>query len=210
MATDTAVLTANIPRCSFVTDHRAGNEVFTIEDYTDEHKLILQTIDEFGHNEIVPAGGSIEETFDGPLAKERKVVAQAKKLVHFTIGQALEKYGSKTIFETQEAVAAIADMMMRIYAMDSAVIRAEKIAKQFGAGKAALAVAMARVAFTQAVDDICAISRRIVAAAAEGEKLATLLTYYEKLTKYVPFDTIQARQLITQRLVENGKYTVGV
>src|SRR3979411_330225 len=53
MAT-TAVPQSKISGGSFLLEERKPNDVFTPEDFTDQHRLIAQTAEEFAVNEIVP------------------------------------------------------------------------------------------------------------------------------------------------------------
>src|SRR5436189_4345000 len=88
----------------------------------------------------VLAGPSSGEEIDGPLAEERKLVLQAKKLGLFAAGAATQKY-MQAIQDQQEIMGAIADMVIESYAMESAVLRAQKIASSQGgsAGTARIA-----------------------------------------------------------------------
>jgi hypothetical protein len=54
MATTTAVPQAKISGGSFLLEDRKPDEVFTPEDFTEQHLLIGQTAEEFAINEIVP------------------------------------------------------------------------------------------------------------------------------------------------------------
>ena len=63
-----------------------------------------------------------------PLAEERKLVKSAKKLGLFVAGAATQKY-MQAIQDQQEVMGAIADMIIETYAMESAVLRAQKIAE---------------------------------------------------------------------------------
>ena len=92
----------------------------------------------------VLSGPSIGEEMEGPLAEEHKLVAQAKKLGLFAAGAATQKY-MQTIQDQQEIMGAIADVVIEIYAMESAVLRAQKIIRNNGDSPAALPVAMTRV-----------------------------------------------------------------
>src|ERR1700726_3455400 len=97
----------------------------------------------------VLAGPSAGEELDGPLVDERKLVAQAKKLGLFVAGSATQKY-MQAIQDQQEVMGAIADMTIEIYAMESAVLRAQKMVEgvsssQQGEAAAALPIAMTRV-----------------------------------------------------------------
>ena len=74
----------------------------------------------------VLAGPSVGEELEGPLAEERKLVAQAKKLGLFAAGAATQKY-MQAIQDQQEVMGAIADMVIETYAMESAVLRAQKM-----------------------------------------------------------------------------------
>ena len=54
MATTTAVPQTKISGGSFLLEDRKPDEVFTPEDFTEQHLLIGQTAEEFAVNEIVP------------------------------------------------------------------------------------------------------------------------------------------------------------
>src|SRR5260370_42233765 len=69
----------------------------------------------------VMSGPSLGDEIEGPLAEERKLVAQAKNLGLFVSGAATQKY-MQTIQDQQEVMGAIADMTIEIYAMESAVV----------------------------------------------------------------------------------------
>jgi alkylation response protein AidB-like acyl-CoA dehydrogenase len=157
--------------------------------------------------EEVLSGPSVGEEVEGPLAEERKLVAQAKKLGLFAAGSATQKY-MQAIQDQQEVMGAIADMTIETYAMESAVLRAQKIVERSGAAAAALPIAMTRVYLSQAMDKIEAASRRIIAAVAEGDMLRTQLAILRRLAKYEPFNTIGLRQQIAQKVIERGKYTL--
>src|SRR5438874_10890605 len=92
----------------------------------------------------VLAGPTTGEELEGPLAEERKLVGQAKKLGLFVAGAATQKY-MQAIQDQQEVMGAIADIVIESYAMESAVLRAQKIVESKGEAATALPIAMARV-----------------------------------------------------------------
>ncbi len=155
----------------------------------------------------VLSGPTMGEEMEGPLADERKLVAQAKKLGLFAAGSATQKY-MQAIQDQQEVMGAIADMTIETYAMESAVLRAQKLAESRGEKEAALAIAMTRVYLTQAMEKIEASAKRVIAAVAEGDMLRTQLAILRRLAKYEPFNTIELRQQIAQRAIEVGKYSL--
>jgi butyryl-CoA dehydrogenase len=155
----------------------------------------------------VLSGPSVGEEIEGPLAEERKVVAQAKKLGLFIAGSATQKYMA-AIQDKQEVMGAIADMTIEIYAMESAVLRAQKMVEQKGEASAALPLAMTRVYLTQAFEKVEAVAKKVIADVAEGDMLRTQLAIVRRLAKHEPFNTIALRQQIAQRTIEAGKYSL--
>jgi len=155
----------------------------------------------------VLSGPSLADDLEGPLADERKLVAQAKKLGLFAAGSATQKY-MQAIQDQQEIMGAIADMTIETYAMETAVLRAQKIAETKGESAAALPIAMTRVYLTQAMDKIESAARKVIAAVADGDMLRTQLAILRRLAKYEPFNTIELRQQIAQKMIERGKYTL--
>src|SRR6202158_569231 len=160
----------------------------------------------------VLSGPSAGEEIDGPLAlsDERKLVAQAKKLGLFVSGAATQKY-MQAIQDQQEVMGAIADMTIEIYAMESAVLRAQKIVEGASSSKqgeaaAALPIAMTRVYLTQALEKVEAAAKKVIADVAEGDMLRTQLAIVRRLSKHEPFNTIALRQQIAQKTIEAGKY----
>src|SRR6202522_3956899 len=120
----------------------------------------------------VLSGPSNGDEIDGALAEERKLVTQAKKLGLFAAGAATQKY-MQAIQDQQEVMGAIADMTIETYAMESAVLRAQKIVEQKGEASAALPLAMTRVYLTQAMEKIEAAAKKVTAAVAAGALLRT-------------------------------------
>jgi alkylation response protein AidB-like acyl-CoA dehydrogenase len=155
----------------------------------------------------VLSGPSSGDDIEGPLAEERKLVGQAKKLGLFVAGAATQKY-MQAIQDQQEIMGAIADMTIETYAMESAVLRAQKITESKGSEAAAIPVAMARVYLTQAFEKVEAAARKVISAVAEGDMLRTQLAILQRLAKYEPFNTIELRQQIAQKVIERGKYTL--
>jgi butyryl-CoA dehydrogenase len=151
--------------------------------------------------------GTTEEGEEGPLAQEHKLVATAKKIGLFAAGIATQKY-MQAIQDQQEIMGAIANMVIETYAMESAVLRAQKLAARNDEAGAALAVAMTRVYMSGAMEKIESAARLVIAACAEGDMLRSQLAILRRLCKYEPFNTLALRRTIAQRVIETGKYMV--
>ena len=155
----------------------------------------------------VLSGPSQSDGLDGPMPEERKLVSAAKKLTLFAAGSASQKY-MQGIQDRQEIMGAIADMVIETYAMESATLRAQKIASTKGQAAAALPIAMTRVYLSQAMEKIEAAAKKIIAAVAEGDMLRTQMAILRRLAKREPFNTIELSQQIAKKMVERGKYAL--
>jgi alkylation response protein AidB-like acyl-CoA dehydrogenase len=153
----------------------------------------------------VMAGPSPKEDLEGPLAGEFALLDSAKKLTLFAAGAATQKYMAK-IADEQEVMGAIADMIIEVYAMESGLLRAEKLAG--GKANSEIAVAMARIYAAGAFDKIELAARKIIAAVAEGDMLRTQLTILRRLSKHDEVDTIALRRQVARHVIQAGKYTL--
>jgi alkylation response protein AidB-like acyl-CoA dehydrogenase len=149
--------------------------------------------------------GTKDEDTEGLLIEERKLVAAAKKIGLFAAGVATQKY-MQAIQDQQEIMGAIANMVIETYAIESAVLRAQKLAARNGETGAANAIAMTRVYMTGAIERIESAARTVIAACAEGDMLRSQMAILRRLCKYEPFNTIALRERIAQRVIETGKY----
>ncbi|MFZ0806693.1 MAG: acyl-CoA dehydrogenase family protein [Candidatus Sulfotelmatobacter sp.] len=151
--------------------------------------------------------GTAEEPEDGPLAVERKLVATAKKIGLFAAGIATQRY-MQAIQDQQEIMGAIANMTIESYAMESAVLRAQKLALRNGEANTALPIAMTRIYMAGAMDRIESAARMVVAACSEGDMLRSQLAILRRLGKYEPFNTVALRQMVAVKVIERGKYVI--
>ena len=155
----------------------------------------------------VLSGPTTSEEVEGPLADERKLVANAKKLGLFAAGAATQKY-MQAIQDQQEVMGAISDMVIETYAMESAVLRTQKLIKRNGESLSSLPIAMTRVYLSSAMEKIEAAAKKVIAAVAEGDTLRTQLAILRRLAKHAPFNVIELRQQIAQKLLDAGKYVI--
>jgi alkylation response protein AidB-like acyl-CoA dehydrogenase len=155
----------------------------------------------------VLSGPSSSEEVEGLLAEEHKLVASAKKLGLFAAGAATQKY-MQAMEEQQEIMGAIADMVIEIYAMETAVLRSAKIAAAKGESVAALPIAITRVYLSQSIEKIESAARKIITAVADGDMLRMQLAILRRLGKHQPYNTIELRQQIAQKVIERGRYSI--
>jgi alkylation response protein AidB-like acyl-CoA dehydrogenase len=142
---------------------------------------------------------------DSLLATEQKLAQNAKKVALMTLGTAAQKY-MMGLSDQQEILMSVADIIMDTFAMESAILRARKMAGVQGEKAVALQLDMTRVFCNDAVERIEADAKNTLAAMAEGDELRTLLAALRRFTKMTPMNTVAARQRIANAMIEANRY----
>src|SRR5918998_1456849 len=153
---------------------------------------------------LSPSLSSFDED-EGVLAAEMKLAQNAKKVALMTLGTAAQKYMAK-LADEQEILMGVADITMDVYAMESAILRAQKLAANKGEEAAARYLDMTRVFCNDAVERIEAKAKNTLAGMSEGDELRTLLAALRRFTKLQPMNTIAARQRIADDLIAANKW----
>ncbi|HKV03853.1 MAG TPA: acyl-CoA dehydrogenase family protein [Candidatus Acidoferrales bacterium] len=153
------------------------------------------------------SGPAFEETAPGAFAEEERSLAQAKKIFLLAAGTAVEKFREK-LGEHQEIVAALSNIVMDIYAVESSLRRTQKASAARGeAAGAAAPMADATRAFAyDAMDRIEKEARTALAATAEGDTLATQLAALRRLAKHAPIDTVALRRSVANAVLAQDRY----
>ena len=155
----------------------------------------------------VLSGPSTGEEAEGDLNTERALVANAKKVGLFAAGVASQRYMME-LAEQQEVMAALADIIIEVFAMDSVLLRTLKLIQSGGESGSALPIAMTQVYLSEAMAKIEVAARKVVAAASEGDNLRIQTTILRRLLKHDPTNTISLRQQIAARVIDAGKYVI--
>ena len=145
------------------------------------------------------------DTDESLLATEMKLAQNAKKVALMTLGTAAQKY-MLALADQQEILMGVADIITDAYAMESAILRAQKLAAAQGEEFAARYIDMTRVFSNDAVERIEAHAKNTLAAMSEGDELRTLLAALRRFTKLTPMNTIAARQRIADVLIKANRY----
>jgi alkylation response protein AidB-like acyl-CoA dehydrogenase len=153
---------------------------------------------------LSPSMPSLEDD-DNALANELRLLRNAKKVALMVLGTAAQKY-MMALAEQQEVLLGAADIIMDVYAMESAILRAQKLAAAKGEDEAALHLDMTRVFCNDAVGRIEAAAKDTLAAMSEGDELRTLLAALKRFTKNTPINTVAARQRLAEAMIRANKY----
>lgn len=152
----------------------------------------------------VMAGPIEKEERGGPLSDEYALLSNAKKITLFAAGAASQKY-MQQLADQQEIMAAIADMIIEVFAMESAILRADKISAK---SAVEVPVAMARIYSSTAMEKIELAARRVIGSVAEGDGLRVQVAILRRLAKHDPIDTIALRRKVAAHITQAGKYSL--
>jgi alkylation response protein AidB-like acyl-CoA dehydrogenase len=148
-----------------------------------------------------------EELPDTLFAGERAALTNCKKAIVAVLGSAALKYGNKAS-EQQEVLAAASDMIMDVFAMESAILRTEKLASSKGESNIALQTDAARVFASDAIQRVERNAKTAIAAMAEGDDLRMMLGVLRRYMKSTPYNTVAARRRIADSIIEAGRYNL--
>ena len=155
----------------------------------------------------VMSGPSMPEEHEGPLAAEYQLLANARKLALFAAGVASQKY-MQALADQQEIMGALADCITEVYAMESCILRAEKLRMTRGVAAAKQAVAMTQYYAAKAFQTVDLAARKVIAAVAEGDMFRTQMAILRRLAKHEPTNTIAIGRQIAGAVIAAGRYTL--
>jgi len=151
------------------------------------------------------AGPSFEETPEGVLAEEARVIANTKKMFLQAAGGAVQKFREK-LADEQELIGALANMVMEIYAMESCLLRAQKAAAAKGEAATSGMIDAARVFIADAAERVDHEAKRAIAAVHEGDMLITQMAVLKRFGKRPAVDTIALRRRIAAAVQAQDRY----
>ena len=157
-------------------------------------------------DEVMSAAGAAESPH-GPLGEEHKMLAAERKLALFAAGAASQRYG-QALAEQQEVMGALADCIMEVFALESCLLRAEKLRAKRGDGAAAQAIAMTRYYAVKSLRKVETAARKVIGAVAEGDMARTQAAIFRRLARYEPADVVSVGRQIARQVLAAGRYYV--
>jgi alkylation response protein AidB-like acyl-CoA dehydrogenase len=151
------------------------------------------------------AGPSFEEAPEGLLADEARVVANAKKMFLQAAGGAVQKFREK-LAEEQELVAALSNIVMEIYAMESCLLRAQKAAAAKGESAVQTMIDATRVFISDVADRVDHEAKRALAAVHDGDMLATQVAVLRRFSKRAAINTVGLRRNVAAAVQSQDRY----
>jgi butyryl-CoA dehydrogenase len=140
----------------------------------------------------------------GVLARESQVLAAVKKITLFAAGVASQRFNTG-LQDQQEVMADLADMIAQVYALESALVRARKIAEA-RKSTAEVAGAMTGLLADETMGVAEQAARRGLAACAEGDMLRTQLAILRRLARSTPANAVELSRTVARHCIHAEKY----
>jgi hypothetical protein len=137
-------------------------------------------------------------------SEEARLVRNAKQIALLTLGVAYEKYGVQ-LEKQQEVIMNISDIITEVFAMESSLLRCQKLA---AAGQGTNASDFCSVYLRDAITRIETFSRAVLSACSEGDGLHKRLTALRSYADHEPVNSVALRRKIAARLLSAEKYMV--
>jgi len=131
----------------------------------------------------------------------------AKKIFLMVGAQAVQKYQTK-LEQEQEVLSHLADIMISVFAMESALLRTRKLIAGSGEAKARNAIDMTTVFIHEEFAKIENWSKEALSSMETGDMLRTQLSILKKLTRHSPANTLGLKRQIAARVIAAEQYVV--
>ena len=141
---------------------------------------------------------------DEPLGRETEVLSKTRKITLFAAGVASQRFMTN-LEEQQEIMADLADMISQVYALESALVRARKMAAA-GRSTAEAAVAMTGLLADETMGLAEQAARRVLAACGEGDALTTQLAILRRLARHTPADVVSLSRTVARHAIAVERY----
>ena len=149
---------------------------------------------------------SFDELDDSvPFAAEKALVANLKQAFLVLAGSGVQKFMDK-IKDEQEILLAVADLAINIFAIESALLRAEKIVPNLSESKKISVNAAVKVFTFNGAEKGAAAARRAAYYIEEGDALTILLSGIRRFTRYDATGLLKAKRLLAAAALEMDKY----
>jgi alkylation response protein AidB-like acyl-CoA dehydrogenase len=153
----------------------------------------------------------LEPSFDEPEDKEIAQLENLKKLALAVLGLAAQKYTTK-VEQEQEVLGVAADLLIDLYAAESALLRSRRLQAVHSTGglaanfKGSVYADMAQLYIYQAIDRAQAGALSVLPRLVEGDEMRVMASAARRLTKHDPTDLVEIRRRIAAKVLEADGY----
>ena len=150
----------------------------------------------------IPSFDTPSETF---FAEEKKVLQNLKKSILMIAGTAAQKLGDKIALE-QEIMMNIANMIIEVYMLESALLKTEKLVHKDGNEVHDEKISMCISYLHHAVEEVRKNGKEALFALLEGDEQKMLLMGLKRFTKVQATNLKEHRRKIAKKMIEENEY----
>ncbi len=155
----------------------------------------LMSIPEFGNEE------------EGIFASEQKEIQNMKKCILMVAGAATMKL-KESLQQEQEIIMNIADMAIETFVAESTLLRVMKLTDKQGEDNVKVQATMMRCYLNDAIDKVAKCGKEAINSFADGDEQKMMLLGLKRFTKSEPFNSKDARRLVADKLIGDGRYSL--
>ncbi len=165
----------------------------------DALKVLMDTSDDKWGN------SNVNTETQAPVEIAGKVMDVSRKIYGSALAKVFDKYKNDLANE-QELSSILADMVIDLYGMDSALIRTKKMIDKNGENKADLAIKITQTYIHEAFNRIAENAKKCLTAVETGNDLIVLLSKIDEFSRKFMINTIPLKRQIAQKVIEAEKY----
>jgi butyryl-CoA dehydrogenase len=140
-----------------------------------------------------------------PFGAEKQLLRNLKDAFLVLAGAAVQRFAAK-LKDEQEVLIALADLAIGCFALESAILRAEKIAASGNAWRTEVSEAATKVFAFQAQEDCTTAARRAAFYIGEGPMLKTLLSGVRRSGRYEAAGLLEAKRKLAAATLEKERF----
>jgi butyryl-CoA dehydrogenase len=165
---------------------------------------VLAAIKRLMEEVMQPPSLDIGDESNAVLTREAEMLSSVKKVSLFAAGVASQRFMT-ALQDQQEVMADLADMIGHVYALESSLLRARKLAAS-GKGSAPAAALATGILADDSMAQAEHAGRRVLGACADGDMLRTQLAILRRLTKIAPADGVNLSRALARECIQADRY----
>jgi alkylation response protein AidB-like acyl-CoA dehydrogenase len=148
---------------------------------------------------------AFDTALDAETGRSKHLLRLAKNTAILTMALAAKKFAAG-LAEEQEVLAVLADMVIEIFALESGLLRAEKVLRVHGAEKARYHVAAVNAYAADTLPKMAVGAEQVLAYVQNTEGDSALRNALRRIQETEPADTVTLKRLVADRAIELERY----
>jgi alkylation response protein AidB-like acyl-CoA dehydrogenase len=135
------------------------------------------------------------------------LVGNAKRIALLSMRDVYQAYPNNLEYR-QEISGMISNIMIEVFAMESSLLRSQKITQRWRGERSEVPLAISRVYIVEGLMRVERWSKTLLAAILKGDRLQARLAMVKDLTEYIPVDLISLRRTIADSMLQASRYFI--